>query len=146
MVLLQRLKNEIRDLETSPDPNIELLLCEGDSKFHIAISPQGIYSGQRFELTVTLSHDYPYQPPKVVFSGGRSPEHEHVYSNGHICLDILFDSWSPALTIYSVCLSIMSMLASAEEMKRPAGDGEYVKRVGSAAPLKSGWSFHDNKC
>lgn len=52
---------------------------------------------------------------QVMFTGENIPVHPHVYSNGHICLSILTEDWSPALSVQSVCLSIISMLSSCKE-------------------------------
>lgn len=54
------------------------------------------------------------------------------HSNGHICLDILYDGqnggWSPALTINKVCLSLRSMLASNTDKVGVGGDGDGRKQ------------------
>lgn len=55
---------------------------------------------------------------QVTFVGTNIPVHPHVYSNGHICLSILTEDWSPALSVQSVCLSIISMLSSCKEKVR----------------------------
>lgn len=63
----------------------------------------------KFNLIVNISDDYPFSPPKVKFSP--TIFHPNVFAvSGDICLDILKDAWTPALTISRICLSILSLL------------------------------------
>ena len=54
-----------------------------------------LYETERFTLRFKFSTSYPFEAPEVVFVGSHVPVHPHVYSNGHICLSILSDHWSP---------------------------------------------------
>lgn len=66
------------------------------------------YSGGVFFLNIHFPSDYPFKPPKVNFT--TKIYHPNINSQGAICLDILKDQWSPALTISKVLLSISSLL------------------------------------
>lgn len=69
------------------------------------------YEGGLFFLNIHFPVDYPFKPPKVSFA--TRIYHPNINSHGSICLDILKDQWSPALTISKVLLSISSLLTDA---------------------------------
>jgi ubiquitin-conjugating enzyme E2 D/E len=66
------------------------------------------YQGGVFYLKIHFPADYPFKPPKCQFT--TKIYHCNINKNGSICLDILKDQWSPALTISKVLLSITSLL------------------------------------
>ena len=70
--------------------------------------PGSPYEGGVFFLDIHFTPEYPFKPPKVTFR--TRIYHCNVNSQGVICLDILKDNWSPALTISKVLLSICSLL------------------------------------
>ncbi|KAG7882801.1 hypothetical protein KL938_003224 [Ogataea parapolymorpha] len=97
-----------------------------------------------FRLRFIIDKDYPFAPPQVQFVRSHPiPIHPHIYSNGHICLNILYDGWTPAHSLHSVALSIQSMLAGNTGASRPEGDERYCATAPSN-PLLSRFMFDDD--
>lgn len=111
MAALKRIQKELADLLKDPPANCSGGPIEGD-QYHwqgSIVGPEGSpYAGGVFFLDIQFSVDYPYRPPKCTFI--TKVYHPNVNGNGTICLDILKDQWSPALTISKVLLSICSLL------------------------------------
>ena len=102
---------ELVDLGKDPPANCSAGPV-GDDMFHWQATIMGPdespYAGGVFFLDIHFPADYPFKPPKVHFT--TRIYHCNINSNGGICLDILKDQWSPALTISKVLLSICSLL------------------------------------
>lgn len=146
----RRLHKELTCLTREPPEGItlspEVLDNDDMTKLTVGIDgPKGtLYDGEKFHLQFKFGVRYPFDSPEVIFVGDSIPIHPHVYSNGHICLSILTEDWSPALSIQSVCLSVSSMLASAKEKIPPPDNSIYI-RTCSKNPKKTRWWYHDDK-
>jgi len=108
---LKRINKELQDLGKDPPANCSAGPV-GEDLFHWQATIMGPddspYAGGVFFLNIHFPADYPFKPPKVNFT--TRIYHCNINSNGGICLDILKDQWSPALTISKVLLSVCSLL------------------------------------
>tara|TARA_Y100000768_G_scaffold277769_1_gene213165 strand:+ start:13620 stop:14087 length:468 start_codon:yes stop_codon:yes gene_type:complete len=109
-----RIQKELIELQTSPPSNCSAGPIDDDIYQWQAtiMGPQGSpYEGGVFYLKIDFPKDYPFKPPKMVFL--TKIYHCNINSAGGICLDILKDQWSPALTISKLLLSICSLMDDA---------------------------------
>lgn len=145
MAAATRLSKEYSTLINKPIDGVSVELRDDNMyTWTVSVACSGIYEGEVHQMAFTFPSNYPFEAPEVTFI--TDIIHPHIYSNGHICLDILYDGWSPALSVSAICLSIVSMLASCEAKERPPGNDRYVQSTHGRSSKQTRWAFHDEKC
>eukprot|EP00299_Pterocystis_sp_00344_P009854 c4279_g1_i1.p1 GENE.c4279_g1_i1~~c4279_g1_i1.p1 ORF type:complete len:515 (+),score=108.45 c4279_g1_i1:37-1545(+) len=108
---VKRILKEYESFVANPASGWSASVSADDPHFWKAtmMGPQSTpYEGGVWQLYVQFPNDYPFKPPKVRYL---TPiYHCNINNDGGVCLDILKDAWSPALTINKIFLSLSSLL------------------------------------
>ena len=111
MSTLKRIQKELQDLQKDPPANCSAGPLNDDMfewQATIMGPENSPYKGGLFYLKISFPSDYPFKPPKCQFL--TKIYHPNINSHGSICLDILKENWSPALTVSKLLLSICSLI------------------------------------
>jgi ubiquitin-conjugating enzyme E2 G2 len=125
----KRLATEFANMSRKPTPGIVARPAGGDNlmtwEFALAGPPGTDYEHGVFTGRLFFPGSYPLEPPRMVFEPPIT--HPNVYGagarRGEVCISILHagrdatgyerveERWSPVQSVYSVLLSVLSMLA-----------------------------------
>ncbi|KAJ0261836.1 Ubiquitin-conjugating enzyme E2 27 [Hirschfeldia incana] len=121
MIDISRVQKELQDCEKDRDSSGIRVCPKSDNLTRLTGTIPGPigtpYEGGIFQIDITIPEGYPFEPPKMQFS--TKVWHPNISSqSGAICLDVLKDQWSPALTLKTALVSVQALL-SAPEPKDP---------------------------
>ncbi|GMH80201.1 hypothetical protein TL16_g08443 [Triparma laevis f. inornata] len=142
---LGRIQSELKAFLKSPPPHIRVTVGSNLSQWiiHLTFPPTTAYPNETYKLKITFPSDYPTSPPSCYFLKP-TPAHEHVYTNGDICLSLLGSDWRPTMSAETLAVSIMSMLSSAGEKSRPMDNSAHA--AAKPGGRQDNWVYHDDSC
>ena len=112
-----RIRKEIVECEKDTETSGVTVTVMNDNVMTLQGSIKGPidspYQAGVFLVEIKIPQDYPFAPPKMRFI--TKVWHPNVSSQtGAICLDILKDAWSPALTMKTALVSLQALLSAPE--------------------------------
>ena len=110
-----RVMKEYEDMKKNEKENtVTVWMVENDTrhwKGKIFGPKDTCYEGGIFIIDIVIPNDYPFKPPKMKFD--TKIWHPNISSvTGAICLDILKNEWTPALTIRTALISLQALMCA----------------------------------
>jgi ubiquitin-conjugating enzyme E2 W len=138
-----RIQQELRNFLHDPPDHLTVKVGKKNIRVWIVtMEGVGIYKGESFTLRIAFPAKYPTVPPSVYFTGPTIPQHEHVYTNGDICLSLLGKDWRPNMTAQSIAISILSILGSANKKSLPMDNARHAQN--QPGQYQQDWVYHDD--
>ncbi|KAL7467071.1 hypothetical protein ACHAXS_007336 [Conticribra weissflogii] len=141
-----RIQRELKEFLSSPPPGLSVKISGKNVRLWIitlTMPDNCIYAGETYKLRVQFPNDYPTSPPSVYFLPP-TPRHEHVYTNGDICLSLLGKDWRPIMTAQSLAQAIMSILCGAQRKSLPMDNSRHAGN--KPGQKQDDWVYHDDNC
>jgi ubiquitin-conjugating enzyme E2 W len=141
-----RIQRELKSFIQEPPDNLSVKVGKNIRVWIVTMkgAANTIYEGESFMLRISFPKDYPTVPPSVYFLPPNIPLHEHIYSNGDICLSLLGKGWRPTMTAQSIALSILSILSSAQSKSLPMDNARHAQN--KPGEYQEAWVYHDDGC
>jgi len=139
-----RIQRELKAFLNDPPPNLAVKVGKNLRVWIVTMkgAKNTIYEGEVFRLRVGFPPQYPTVPPSVYFLPPNIPVHEHVYTNGDICLSLLGKDWRPTMTAQSIAVSILSILSSAQSKSLPMDNAQHAQN--KPGQFQKDWVYHDD--
>eukprot|EP00571_Detonula_confervacea_P002758 CAMPEP_0172325120 /NCGR_PEP_ID=MMETSP1058-20130122/53205_1 /TAXON_ID=83371 /ORGANISM="Detonula confervacea, Strain CCMP 353" /LENGTH=439 /DNA_ID=CAMNT_0013041585 /DNA_START=14 /DNA_END=1333 /DNA_ORIENTATION=+ len=141
-----RIQRELKSFLSSPPPGLSVKISGKNVRLWVvtlSMPDNTIYAGDTYKLKIQFPNDYPTSPPSVFFLAP-TPRHEHVYTNGDICLSLLGKDWRPIMTAQSIAQAIMSILCGAQRKSLPMDNARHAGN--KPGKKQDDWVYHDDNC